>query len=121
MFGDRALVGALRAGEPYARSTQRFARVLVEPRADRLDEGQSRRLGDEFIAPQTGHQQHVGFADALLELVETAHLERIDAGIAQCELLAHAVGDVGEADAELVFGGKSAGGHAAELHERNVR
>ena len=54
MLGDRALVRAVRAGEPDARPRQRGARILVGARADRLDEGEPRRLGDQLVAPQPG-------------------------------------------------------------------
>ena len=76
MLGDRALVGALRAGEADAGRAQRVAGVLVGAGADRLDEGEPRAPRRSVVAPQARDQQHVRLADARLQLVEAAHLER---------------------------------------------
>jgi len=96
MLGDRALVHALRAGDADAGRAQRVAGILVCAGADRLDEGEPGRRGNQFVPPQAGAQQHVHLRDARLQIVQAAHLEPVEVGVAQGEAFAHAIGDMGE-------------------------
>ena len=66
---------------------------------------------NQFVPPQAGAQQHVHLRDARLQIVQAAHLEPVEAGVAQGEAFAHAIGDVGETEGQLVFGGERTCAH----------
>jgi hypothetical protein len=114
VLGHRTLVRALRAGDADAGPAEQVARVLVGAGADRLDEGEPRRELDEVVAPEAGDAQHVGVADARLQLVDAAHLERADARVAEEEALLQPVGGVGEADGE-VFSSRQGPAHGLSI------
>jgi hypothetical protein len=120
MLGDRALVYALRAGDANAGRAQRVAGILVGAGADRLDEGEPGRRGNQFVPPQPGAQQHVHLADARLQIVEAAHLEPVNAGVAQSEAFTHAISDVGETYDQLVFGRERTRAHGIVIAMTNI-
>ena len=98
---------ALRAGErgcrPHASASREYWSV---PALIDWMKASRRRRGDQLVAPQAGDHSTSDLADARLEIVERAHLEPVDAGVAQCEAFAHAIGDMGEAEGQLVSGGE---------------
>jgi hypothetical protein len=86
------------ACQAYAALANEIAVVLIETGADRLDELQITRDGDELVAPHHGDDDDMGLGNACLEFVERVHLEVGDARTALGEPLGHAVGRVGETD-----------------------
>ena len=80
--------------------------VLVDAGADRLDELEVAGDVDLLVAPHHRHDQHVRVRQRLRQLIGVEHLQVADAGGAGREALGHAVGAVGKADGELVFGRK---------------
>ena len=75
-----------------AGSAQRVAGILIGTRADRLDEGEPGRRGNQFVPPQAGAQQHVHLRDARLQIVQAAHLEPVE--------VAHRLGGLGDGIAD---------------------
>src|SRR5580700_10370006 len=71
-------VHALRAGEPDTCNLEGVTRILVGARTDRLDESESWRALDQFIAPQHRDTQHIGLADARDKLIERVDLKMLD-------------------------------------------
>src|SRR5437588_9103759 len=98
---DRALVGALRAREPDVARPQGLLIILVDARADRLDEAQLARAFDQCVAPQAGYDEDVSLRNSPRQIVEVADLEMSHSGIAQGEAFAQPVGDVRKADREV--------------------
>src|SRR5256885_6968233 len=115
MLRDRALVGALGARQADAALPEGCAVVLVDAGTDRLDEAQSGGAADQLVAPETGYDQHVRVDDPRHQRVEAAHLEAFDARAAQRKTLAHAIGDMGKADFQMLAAGKRGCGHAEGL------
>ena len=64
MFGDSALVDALRAREPHAGRCEARLVVLVDAGADRLDEAQARRVAEKIVAPEPGDDKNICVDDA---------------------------------------------------------
>ena len=112
MLGHGALVDALPAREPDALRLEQGTVVLVGSRTQRLHEAQSGRALQQMIAPQAGDDEHVRLGHARFQLLERAHLEAAQAGLAGGEGVLHAVGDVREADGDVGPAGQGGNGHA---------
>ena len=69
MLRHRRCIDAACARQADAGTSEVLARVLVGAGADRLDEGEPRRLRDQLVAPQHRDAEHVGFANARGKLV----------------------------------------------------
>jgi hypothetical protein len=108
VFRDRAVVDAVRAGKADATLRQLLARELVSAGADRLDETELRRTVEKSVMPQPGDHQHVGLRHSILQRPGIANREAIDVGLEGRKPLLQLVGDVGEADRELIGGGSMA-------------
>jgi hypothetical protein len=106
VLGDRARIHALRARKPDARGFERLALILVGAGADRLDEFELRRARDQIVAPHHRDADHVRVRDAHGQFFQRIDLVVLDAGVARREAVGHAVGDVCEADRQVVLGRK---------------
>ena len=117
VLGDRLRVHAGGAGEADAVRAQHVLVVHVDAGADRLDELEL--LGDarQLVLPQHGDHEHIRFRQLPEQLFRRAHLDVGDARIAQREALGQAVGAMGKANLEAVFGGQ----HLASILEHTQR
>src|SRR5262249_54925113 len=98
---NRLFVDALGACQANAARPQRFTVELIDPRPDRLNEAQLDRARDQIVAPQAGDDEHIGLADARVEIIARAHLDGTHAGVARGKTRAQAIGDMGETDCEI--------------------
>src|SRR5436190_10756036 len=103
MLGDGARVDAGGAGQPHLLRRELLLGILVHARADRLDELELGGGRDEVVLPHARHDDHVGLADSLLEVVVGAHLEIPDAGFARLEARLHLIGRVRETDRQVLL------------------
>ena len=104
VFRDRLRVDAARAGEADAALLEGLAPELIGAGPDRLDEAQLGGARGEIVAPQPRDHQHIGIGDAPAKLLGAANLKARDTGIAPRELRLKLIGDMREADRQLVPG-----------------
>ena len=100
VFGDSPLVCSLRAREPDISGFQRVAAELVGAGADRLDEFQPRRLGEQLVPPETRNDEDIRLTEAGLQLIEAADLEMLRRMSPCLELGLELVGGMRKADGE---------------------
>src|SRR5262249_29587987 len=106
VFRDRPLVDALGARQTDALRAQHIARELIGPRPDRLNEPQLGGALYQPVAPQAGDDENVGLGNARGQIIEAAHLDRAQPGVARGKAIAQAIGHMGETDREVGAIGK---------------
>ena len=109
VLGDRVRIDAGGVGEADAVRAEDIAVVLVDAGADRLYELEPLGLWDEIVLPHHRHHHHVGLGQRRGKRLGRLDLDMGNAGAARGEPVGHAIGGMGKADLELVFGGKQHG------------
>jgi hypothetical protein len=80
--------------------------VLIDSRADRLDELQARRFLEQMILPEARHHDDIRFCDPAFELLEALGLETLDTGVERIECRLHLICGMSEADHQIFTGWK---------------